>query len=65
MLRRDVSTVLRDAREGRLPIADKAPGETGAYYFDPATIRALATDRLNAERAALADAEARINGVAS
>jgi hypothetical protein len=65
LLRCDISTVLRETRAGRLPFADKAPGGTGAYYFDPGVIREIAAKRLETQRAALADAEARINGIAS
>jgi hypothetical protein len=34
MLNKDVSTVLRLAKSGKLPYAVKIPGKTGAYLFD-------------------------------
>lgn len=43
----DVRTVHRLVTSGRLPVALKVPGKTGAYLFDPADV-----DRLAAERAA-------------
>lgn len=42
ILGRDVSTVLRDVRDGRIPFVLKLPGRTGAYLFDRAVIDNLA-----------------------
>ena len=41
-LGKDVATVKRMAADGRLPVAAKVPGRTGAYLFDPEQIDALA-----------------------
>jgi hypothetical protein len=40
---RSVATVKRQARDGVLPIAAKAPGETGAYLFDRSVIEQIAS----------------------
>lgn len=39
------TTVKRKAANGKLPVAAKVPGGTGAYLFDRATIEALASER--------------------
>lgn len=36
----DRSVVLKLANSGRLPVAMKLPGRTGAYLFDPADVDA-------------------------
>jgi excisionase family DNA binding protein len=48
----DLSTVIRWAQTGRLA-AQKAPGQTGAYQFEPAAV-----DALIAEQSAEAEARA-------
>lgn len=53
ILRRDRTTVLRDAREGRIPIAFRAEGSNGACYFDPDVIRAIAEREIEERRTAL------------
>jgi excisionase family DNA binding protein len=41
MLNKDVSTVLRLAKSGKLPYAVKIPGKTGAYLFSRKAIEKL------------------------
>lgn len=40
-----VPTVNRRARAGDLPVLVKAPGDRGAYLFDPAQVKALVAER--------------------
>jgi excisionase family DNA binding protein len=42
ILRVDRSTVLRDARAGKIPVAFRAPGERGAVYFDAEDVAEIA-----------------------
>ncbi len=41
MLNKDVSTILRLAKSGKLPYAVKIPGKTGAYLFHRKDIERL------------------------
>lgn len=43
-LKRPLSTVQWQAAHGKLPVAFKLPGPTGAYLFDPADIHKIAAD---------------------
>ena len=43
-----VTHINRMALDGRLPIAQKLPGRTGAYLFDRAAIQAHLPQRTNA-----------------
>lgn len=45
ILRVDVRTVHRMAEDGRLPIAVKVPGRTGALLFDRSMVERLAAVR--------------------
>ena len=42
IMNKDVSTVLRLAKSGKLPYAIKIPGKTGAYLFSRKAIEKLA-----------------------
>lgn len=44
MIGRTVATVNRWAIDGRLPVAQKLPGTTGANLFRPVDVRRLLTD---------------------
>ena len=44
MLDRPLSTVAWQAAHGKLPVAFKLPGPTGAYLYHPADIRKIAAD---------------------
>lgn len=58
------AAVRKMTERGDLPLVQKLPGKMGAYLFDEDVVKKIAIERLTSRRAALEEAEARINGVA-